>query len=48
MINEPSFGEGSSSNQQMLLLHLIAQIEQLIQELQARKLMAQFLVQIEK
>jgi hypothetical protein len=40
VINEPSFGEGSSSNQETLP-HLISRIEQLTQELQARKLMEQ-------
>ena len=41
LFNEPSFGEGSSSNHETLPPHVIAQIEQLTHELQARKLMEQ-------
>jgi len=41
LFNEPSSGEGSSSNHEMLPPHVIAQIEQLTQELQARKLIEQ-------
>jgi hypothetical protein len=41
LFTEPSFGEGSTSNHEMLPPHVIAQIERLTQELQARKLMEQ-------